>query len=248
MYIVRHILALSLIATSSVALLGNSETDRKIEDAAKASYNYRTLLDKQVTVKANEGVVTLTGMVADKELQSIAKDTVSNLPGVTRVDNQITLDPAMVEYSDAWMAWKIRYQLLARANVSYLDTKVGVTEGVATLTGTAANAAEKDLAGVYAEEIEGVKSVNNQITIVAEPQDPKKVAQSIDDASISSRVRNLLASDKSTSGIKTTVATADGVVTLTGVAGSKDEKTLVGTVTKSIRGVKSVTNDMTVKT
>lgn len=243
----NHLLFTSVLAASSVALFGNSETDRKIEDAAKASYNYRTLLDDKVTVKANEGLVTLTGMVADKDLRSVAEDTVSNLPGVQRVDNQITLDPELKEQSDAWIAWKIRYQLLVRASVSNRDTKVDVKEGVVTLTGSATTAAEKDLVGVYASEVAGVKSVNNEIAVVAAPPNTTTVAETIDDASITSQVKYTLFSHKSTSALKTKVVTNDGVVVITGEAGSPAERSLVSKLAQSIRGVKSVTNEMTVR-
>ena len=146
----HYLLISSLIATTSVALFASSATDSKIEDAAKASYNYRTVLDGKVTVKANEGVVTLTGVVGDNGLKSLAEDTVSDLPGVVRVDNQITLDPVLKEHSDAWIALKLHTQLLVRSNVSYMDTKIDVKDGVVTLTGTAANQAQKDLTGEYA--------------------------------------------------------------------------------------------------
>ena len=48
----HYLLISSLIATTSVALFASSNTDSKIEDAAKASYNYRTVLQDKVTVKA----------------------------------------------------------------------------------------------------------------------------------------------------------------------------------------------------
>jgi len=243
----KHILISSLLAASSVSLFANSETDRKIEDAAKASYNYRTLLEDKVTVKANEGTVTLTGMVADNSLKSVAEDTVSSLPGVVRVENNITLDPALKEHSDAWIAWKIRYQLLVRANVSNRDTKIYVKEGLVTLTGTATTGAEKELVGVYAAEIEGVKSVKNEIVVTPAPGDAKTVAESIDDASITSQVKFALFSHKSTSALKTKVTTKDGIVVITGVAASDAEKSLAGKLAQSIRGVKSVNNEMTVK-
>jgi len=243
----KHLLLASVIAATSVSLFANSETDRKIEEAAKASYNYRTILDNKVTVKADAGVVTLTGMVADKDSKSIAEDTVSNLPGVTRVDNQITLDPALKEHSDAWIAWKIRYQLLVRASVSNRDTKINVSEGIVTLTGIAGTSAEKELVGVYATEVDGVKSVKNEIIVKAAPADTKTVAESIDDASITSQVKYALFSHKSTSAIKTKIITTDGVVVLTGVAANDAEKALAGKLAQSIRGVKSVKNDMTVK-
>ncbi len=57
-----------------------------------------------MAAKANEGVVTLTGTVGDGDLKALAEDTVSNLPGVTRVVDQIALDPALAEHSDRWIA------------------------------------------------------------------------------------------------------------------------------------------------
>jgi len=244
----HHILVTSLIAASSVSLFASSDTDRKIEDAAKASYNYRTVLDDKVTVKANDGVVTLTGMVADKDMKSLAEDTVSNLPGVQRVDNQITLvEPALKEHSDAWIAWKIRYQLLVHASVSNRDTKVDVKDGLVTLTGTATTGAEKELVGIYAAEVGGVKSVKNEIVVKAAAANAPTVAESIDDASITSQVKYALFTHKSTSALKTKIVTTEGVVVITGVAANDAEKALAGKLAQSIRGVKSVTNNMTVK-
>lgn len=243
----NHLLLASMIATSAVPFLAASDIDSKIEDSAKASYNYRTLLEDKVTVKSNDGIVTLTGVVADKEAKSIAEDTVSNLPGVVRVNNKITLDPALKEHSDAGIAWKIRYQLLVHANVSIADTKVDVQNGVVLLTGTAGSLAEKELVGVYAADISGVKSVKNEIVVLAPAADRKTMAESIDDASITSQVKYALLTHKSTSALKTKVATTDGVVVISGVAANDAEKALVAKLASGIRGVKSVTNDMTVK-
>lgn len=243
----KHLLLTSLIAASSVSMFAGSSVDRKIEDAAKASYNFRTVLEDTITVKANDGIVTLTGMVADKDLKSLAEDTVTNLPGVRRVDNQITLDPALKEHSDAWIAWKVRYQLLVHSNVSFSATQINVQNGVVTLTGTAENLAQKELTAEYAKSIDNVKSVNNQIIVQAAPADAKTVAESIDDVSITSQVKYALLSHKSTSALKTSVSTNEGIVVIKGVAANDAEKSLVGKLAESIRGVKSVDNQMTVK-
>ncbi len=243
----HRLVALSIIATSSVTLFASSETDRKIEDAAKASYNYRTVLENHVTVKANDSVVTLTGTVGDRDLKTLAEDTVSNLPGVSRVDNQIVLDPALAEHSDGWIAIKLRTQLLVRANVSAANTTVRVKDGVVTLTGTADNLAQKELTGEYAKDIDWVKSVKNDIVVNASPSTAQTVGETIDDTSITTQVKYALFSHRSTSALKTNVTTTDGVVVVSGVAGSDAEKSLVTKLAESIRGVKSVTNDMTVK-
>lgn len=244
---IHHLVITSLIAASSVAVFASSDTDRKIENAAKASYNYRTILEDKVSVKADDGVVTLTGMVADKDSKNLAEDTVSNLPGVVRVNNKITLDPALKEHSDAGIAWKIRYQLLMHANVSFADTKVNVQDGTVMLTGTASSMAEKELVGAYAKDVAGVKSVKNEIVILPSSSDAKTVAESIDDASITSQVKYALLTHKSTSALKTKVTTTDGVVVIKGEAANDAEKSLVGKLATGVRGVKSVTNDMTVK-
>jgi osmotically-inducible protein OsmY len=200
-----------------------------------------------VTVKSNDGIVTLTGIVADRDMKSMAEDTVSNLPGVQRVDNQITLDPALKEHSDSWIALKLHTQLIVRADVSNANTTINVKDGVVTLTGTAENQAQKDLTGEYAKEIDWVKSVKNDLVVTASPTKSETVGESIDDASITTQVKYALFSHKSTSALKTKVATNDGVVVISGEANNDAEKTLVTKLTKSIRGVKSVSNDMTVK-
>jgi osmotically-inducible protein OsmY len=69
----------------------------------------------------------------------------------------------------------------------------------------------------------------------------------MDDASITSQVKYSLLSHRSTSALSTKVITEDGVVSISGVADSDAEKSLVSKLAQDTRGVKSVVNDMTVK-
>jgi hyperosmotically inducible periplasmic protein len=244
---IKTLSVLLIMASAPAGLFASSETDRKIEDAAKASYNYRTLLEDNVKVKAHDGVVTLTGTVEDKEEKDLAVDTVENLPGVKSVHNEIIVKPTHPVHSDSWIALKIRRRLLVKSNVSAADTKVAVTDGVVTLTGFAENPAQKTLTGVYAGEIEWVKSVNNEIVVRDKPATGETVGDKIDDASITSQLKYALLSHKATSALKTKVTTNDGIVTITGVATSDAEKSLVTKLAQDVRGVKSVNNEMTVK-
>jgi len=241
-------IALLLAATLPVAMFASS-TDGKIEDAAKASYNFRTVLQDRVTVKSNDGVVTLTGTVQDRSDKALAEDTVENLPGVVSVDNQIAVKSDVPEHSDAWIAMKIRGELLVKANVSATATTVDVKDGVVTLSGNVQNRAQKDLTEVYAKDIENVKAVRNDLVVVpANSGDTSStVGEVIDDASITSQVKYALLSHRSTSAISTKVTTENSVVTISGVADSDAEKSLVTKLAQDTRGVKSVVNDMTVK-
>ncbi len=240
-------IALLIAATLPVALFASSSTDGKIEDAAKASYNYRTVLEGRVSVSSNDGVVTLTGTVQDKDDKALAEDTVENLPGVVRVDNQITVKSDIPEHSDAWIAMKIRGELLVKGNVSATTTKVDVKDGVVTLTGTANNVAQRDLTEIYAKEVQNVKSVRNEIVIETPVASSSTVGEVIDDASITSQVKFALLSHGSTSALATKVITENAVVNISGVADTDAEKALVTKLAQDTRGVKAVVNDMTVK-
>jgi osmotically-inducible protein OsmY len=244
---IKKLSALLVLVTSPIALFASHETDRKIESAAKASYNYRTVLENNVKVKADDGVVTLTGKVQDQDEKALAEDTVENLPGVTRVKNEITLKSAYVEHSDAWMAFKIRSRLLVKGHVSAASTTVAVQDGNVTLSGTADNPAQVELTAAYAKDIDGVKSVRNHIVVKEKAESAETMGEKIDDASITTQVKYALLSHKATSALKTKVITTDGAIVITGEAQSEAEKSLVTKLAEDVRGTKSVSNNMSVK-
>jgi hyperosmotically inducible periplasmic protein len=243
---IQKLLALALVAASPVMLFANS-SDRAIEDAANSSYNYRAVLSDNVKASADNGVVTITGTVQDRDQRALAEDTVRNLPGVVTVIDDVKVQSEPAEHSDAWIAMKIRGELLVHANVSATSTKVDVNNGVVLLTGTVDNPAQKDLTEAYVKDVKGVSSVTNDLVV----KDPSSVSPSasetIDDASITSQVKFALLSHSSTSAIKTKVTTREGVVMVSGDANSDAEKDLVTKLSSSIRGVKSVDNEMVVR-
>jgi len=246
---IQKISTLFVLLAGPIALLASSATDRKIEEAAKASYNYRTVLEDHVKVKASDGIVTLTGTVQDNDDKELAADTVTNLPGVMAVKNEITVKSIYPERSDSWMALKVRSRLLVKANVSATNTKVTAANGIVTLSGTADSQAQKELTAVYAKEIDGVTSVRNEIVVNEKPSTTmgEMASDKMDDASITSQVKFALLNHKATSALKTKVTTNEGVVSITGEAANDAEKTLVTKLAQDVRGTRSVNNNMTVK-
>ena len=226
-----------------------SETDTRIESSAQKSYVFKTYLkDDAVKAKSVDGVVTLTGTVAQESHKSLARETVASLPGVTRVDNQLELKgehPA--ENSDGWLSMQVKSSLLFNRNVSGINTQVFVNDGVVTLRGEAANQAQKDLAAEYAKDIKGVKDVMNEMTIAKAVMEPvQTMGEKIDDASITAQVKVALLSHHSTSAFKTGVETNDGVVTLSGNATNGAGKDMAGKVAADINGVTNVVNNMNI--
>ena len=236
-----------LLTSSSVRA---SDMDDRIESSAKNSYIYKTYLkDDNIKIESTNGIVTLTGMVADENHRSLAQETVFNLPGVTNVDNQLQVKAEQLDKnSDAWIGFKVKVALLFHRNVSATRTQVDVKNGMVTLTGQAYSQSEKDLATEYAQDVEGVKEVINEMTINAmENKSNETMSEEIDDVSITSLVKIALLSHRSTSILRTKVNTENGVVTLTGKTKNAAEKDLVTKLASDIKGVKSVVNKMEVE-
>ena len=179
----------------------------------------------------------------------LARDTVSGLPGVKSVDNQLIVKgEAPAEHSDTWIGLKVKTALLFHRNVRATKTDVNVKDGIVTLSGEASSLAQKELTTEYAKDVEGVKEVKNEMTIAKTPAKPDEtMGEKIDDASITAQVKASLLSHRSTSALKTKVETTDGVVTLSGIAKNAAEKSLVTKLATDINGVSSVVNNMTIE-
>jgi hyperosmotically inducible periplasmic protein len=234
----------------SAQALSASSTDDRIESSAKNSYVFKTYL-KHDSIKtvSEDGVVVLKGTVAQESHKTLAQDTVESLPGVKSVDNQLVVKEApLPENSNEWLSLKVNTALMFHRNVSAGKTDVSVDNGVVTLRGEASSMAQKELTTEYAQDIEGVKTVVNEMTIAKSPSEIKKAAQDkIDDASITAQIKVLLMSHRSTSAMKTSIQTTDGVVTVTGIAKNDAEKSLVTKLVNDVIGVNSVNNEMTIE-
>src|SRR5690242_11450430 len=106
---IKSTVPLALIAATSSLLLANTsvranETDDRIVSSAKSSYVFKTYLkDDSIKTKSKDGVVTLTGKVADASHKTLAENTVESLPGVVSVDNRIKVKGENApEHSDSW--------------------------------------------------------------------------------------------------------------------------------------------------
>ncbi len=238
--------ALALLAASTP--LQASETDERIESAAKDSYVFKTYLkDDSVKAESKEGVVTLSGTVNQDSHKKWAEETAKNLPGVKSVDNRLELKAENPpEKSNEWLAMDIKTALLFHRNVSAANTQVYVEEGIVTLRGEAASEAQKELTAEYAD-IQGVREVKNELTVSKNPKNADRTIQEkIDDASITAQVEMALLTHRSTSALKTSVATKDGIVTLSGNAKNSAEKDLVTKLVSDIFGVKNTINNMSI--
>src|ERR1035437_4001871 len=92
---IKSIFPLTLATIVSTMLIASSplqaaSTDSRIESSAAKSYVFKTYLkDDSIKTESKDGVVTLTGTVAESSHKSLAENTVASLPGVKSVDNRL---------------------------------------------------------------------------------------------------------------------------------------------------------------
>jgi osmotically-inducible protein OsmY len=223
----------------------------RIESSAKKSYVFMTYLkdDTIIIATTNDSIVTLTGTVSERVHRSMAEETVAALPGVVHVNNRLEIKGEQNgDTTDAWIGLKVKTMLLFHRDLSGLNTEVDVKDRVVSLHGQASSMAQKELTTEFVRDVDGVKSVKNDLNVETnEKTTLEKVGVYIDDASITTQVKLALLFHQSTSVIKTKVETNKGKVTVSGIARNSAERALVDKLVTNIKGVKSINNQITVE-
>lgn len=163
----------------------------------------------------------------------------------------VSAAPATQEVSDARQESQIWTTFALSPNLRATDIKVTVLNGKATLSGSVGEDISKELAKQIALGVEGIKEVDNQITVQADYVPPKPSPQRsygelIDDATIASSIKGKLMWSTYTNGLTTSVVSVSSKVTLRGSADSAAAKELAGRLAMNTRGVVSVDNQLVI--
>lgn len=228
-----------------------------IESTVRKSYVFKSFLKgDDIHMLYQNGVVTLTGTVSDESHKALARETVASLPGVQQVEIRLKEHGQVpAENSDAWLVSRVKSILWFHQNIDADTIEISAKDGTVTLRGEAASAAQKKLISRYARDIQGVRKVSNEISVLtATPKaghkpvalTPTVAGEAIDDASITALVKTTLLYHHSTSSLDIIVETKDGVVKLEGKVGNWPEKNLITQLVIDVHGVKMVFNNMTI--
>jgi len=133
---------------------------------------HRSVSASATEVDVKDGIVTLRGDAADQAQKDLTTEYAKDVDGVKDVKNEMVVSTSSKrtqsagdKIDDASITGLAKMTLLYHRSTSALNTSVTTKNGVVTLTGKAKNAAEKDLATKYVKDVNGVKSVNNRMTI-----------------------------------------------------------------------------------
>jgi hyperosmotically inducible protein len=134
---------------------------------------HRSVSAIKTEVDVKDGIVTLRGDAASQAQKELTTEYAKDVDGVRDVKNEMTVsktsdktrDTAGEKIDDASITAQVKMALLFHRSTSAVNTKVETKHGVVTLSGKAGNAAEKDLVSKLVNDVKGVKSVKNQMTI-----------------------------------------------------------------------------------
>jgi hyperosmotically inducible protein len=177
-------------------------------------------------------------LVAAAPLTAGAADTADK----AKEQAQTTTQEAKTMVTDSWVTSKTKISLFADERVKGTQVSVDTTKGVVHLRGKVDSAEAKSAAGEITKGIDGVKSVKNDLQVVA-PTARKAV--DANDKDIAKAVESRMSKDANLK--KVDVRTDGGVVTLTGEVPSIMVAAKASEQARMVPGVKSVKNELTLR-
>ena len=148
------------------------------------------------------------------------------------------------QVDDATLLTSVKSALASDPVTEAGEINVDVNRGVVKLAGYVDSSKEKQMAGDIARKVDGVQSVQNDISVKKSDESAGEV---IDDSILTAKVKAALIADSSTKAHQINVETQGGVVQLSGFVDNAAAKSAATNVAKSVTGVKDVKNELSVK-
>ena len=142
--------------------------------------------------------------------------------------------------TDTAITAKVKSRFIGDSRLKKSDISVTTTNGVVTLEGTASGSKAKSAAAALAKSVNGVKSVDNNLTTPGSSEVGAETKQVASDSWITTKVKSELLADSISKGFDVSVETTDGVVVLKGALANQDAIDHVKDVAGKVDGVKSV--------
>ncbi len=148
-------------------------SDAWLRDKVKVTLSlHRSVSALSTEVNVKNSIVTLQGEAVSQAQKELTTEYAKDVEGVIDVVNKMSVSNHSrnaqtigEKIDDSSITGQVKITLLYHRSTSAINTKVETKNGVVTLYGKAKNAQEKDLATKLANDVHGVKDVNNRMTI-----------------------------------------------------------------------------------
>ena len=234
-------------------------------DVEKRLKTDRSLDNSSISVKSvNKGVVLLSGKAASLDDDQRALYYAASQPGVLRVASEIDVSDTLPDedfrtegvttaetgkrnaggvMSDLWITSSTKMKLAADSRTPATEINVDSLDGVVTLFGMVPSQESKSAAAEIARGVSGVKRVDNQIEVVSSANHDMVQAR---DEEIQEGVKKALNDRGEQENANIGVEVKNGVVRLTGTVPTWQRNLSAVYVARSVTGVRSVRNELTV--
>ncbi|MBU0911060.1 MAG: BON domain-containing protein [Gammaproteobacteria bacterium] len=248
------VLALIVSSLSVPAMAQDAKNSQDVKDARLESQILTTyqlspyLRYDDITVTVESGKATISGRVESDANKELATEIAQGVKGINKVDNSMITEDNYQQpvrkgessyaeiIDDASITAAVKSKLIWSRYVDSSTTK----KGMVTLTGTAENKAAVDLAENLAMTTRGVMSVDNKLTVLANPDKKSKPGTAMADGWITTKVKSTFMYSNNVDSSDIAVNTNKGVVTLNGLVDSGSEKALAVQLAENVKGVQSV--------
>jgi hyperosmotically inducible protein len=145
---------------------------------------------------------------------------------------------------DGIVTTRVKSALLADPEIKSFDLKVETRSGEVMLSGFIGNQAQVDRAIGVARGVEGVKLVTNKMDL---KDGAATVGNTVDDSIITGKIKTALLADPNVKSFDIAVVTRKGETQLSGFVDSQAQINQASSLARSVEGVKSVANEMSIK-
>lgn len=256
---VRNLIQVVPAAAHDIVKASDADLTAKVKEALAAD---KSLADSSIKVQSvNSGVVLLAGKANSLTDHLRALETVRAVPGVQRVtsevespdkvaDDEIRKDrdqaaaqpgSTMQMASDAWITSAIKMRLMANGDTPALDINVDTQNGAVTLFGIVPSQVSKAAAEAEAKKVDGVRTVRNDLQVVAESAQEKV---EVKDEELTVKVNDAIDKRDALEKADIDVEVKNGVVRLTGTVPNQTLRLVAATTARSIKGVRSVHDEL----
>ena len=162
------ILAFSFSGNAMASVAGTEKLEKQVRHELNM-LPYVNAFDYMAFTVDDNGNVTLTGEVTNPVLKSDAGNLVKRVEGVEHVDNQIRV--LSVSFIDDGLRLRLYrtiygYPALEKYSLGVIQPiRIIVDHGHVTLMGVVDSQADKNIAGIRANSVPGIFSVDNELKI-----------------------------------------------------------------------------------
>lgn len=150
------------------------------EGKLESAYMFnRHLNNFAIDVEVEGSTAKLTGKVESPVDKELAEQLALSIDGISDVNNELAIVPSKearardddqerdftAKVEDATLTAEVKLKLLANTQTAGTSINVDTMNKSVTLTGEVNSSAEKDLAELIANNVDGVKGVNNRLKV-----------------------------------------------------------------------------------